>query len=145
MGGGKGWKGGKGGGGGMAGGLPGVMGGGGGYLPGKAVDLTLKFLLAAGECVAVLGSGGATIKAIVQETGCKIHISSKNEVYPGTDLQEMKIRGANGESVLQAAQYAYAEIAKQFGAITAGDQTVQPGSAKLRCVVPSMVVKAIIG
>lgn len=112
---------------------------------GKAAQMTLKFLLSSAECSCVLGAGGATINAITQETQAKLHLSSQTELYPGTDLQEMTVKGAGADKVLLAAQYAYAQIANQFGAITAGDQTVSPGQAKIRVVVPSLVVKAIIG
>eukprot|EP00746_Dinoflagellata_sp_MGD_P142502 gnl/MRDRNA2_/MRDRNA2_75461_c0_seq1.p1 gnl/MRDRNA2_/MRDRNA2_75461_c0~~gnl/MRDRNA2_/MRDRNA2_75461_c0_seq1.p1 ORF type:complete len:778 (+),score=154.55 gnl/MRDRNA2_/MRDRNA2_75461_c0_seq1:108-2336(+) len=110
-----------------------------------AVALTLKFLLSSAESATVLGKGGNTIKAIAQETASKITLSGKNELYPGTMLQEMKMSGKDAERTLQAAQYAYAEIAKHFGAINAGEESVQPGHARMRIVVPSRVIKSIIG
>merc|ERR1719428_2830746 len=117
-----------------------------GDVPPTSVNkLTLKFLLSQAESATVIGKFGNTMKAIAQETSSKITLSGKNELYPGTMLQEMKIGGPDANSVLQAAQYAYAEIAKNFGAITAGDEAVQPGQAKMRIIVPSMVINSIIG
>jgi len=107
--------------------------------------LTLKLLVPANEASCVLGRGGATVREIGQVTGTRMSVSGRNEFYPGTQLQELKIQGATQDSVLSAAAHTLTKIAELTGTVSGGDTHVEPGGCRLRIVVPFMAAAAIIG
>jgi len=97
------------------------------------------------EASCVLGKGGNVVREIGAATGTRVATSGRNEFYPGTQLQELKIQGNSPESVLNAAAQVLTKIAEMSGTITGGDAQVEPGGARLKVVVPYQVAASVIG
>eukprot|EP00927_Polykrikos_kofoidii_P070831 TRINITY_DN6720_c0_g1_i1.p1 TRINITY_DN6720_c0_g1~~TRINITY_DN6720_c0_g1_i1.p1 ORF type:complete len:952 (+),score=202.00 TRINITY_DN6720_c0_g1_i1:344-2857(+) len=107
--------------------------------------LAVKLLVSPDEGGAIVGRGGIAIKAIAQETGSRLSLSGRTDFYPGTGLQELRVLGPNEESVLTATHHVLAQMAGERGYIDGGMGTAEVGTARVRVVVPTVVVKAIIG
>jgi len=111
---------------------------------GAPIGMGVKLLVSAPEASALLGPGGATSREIQQETGTRIHLSRRNEYYPGTMLQEISIKGDTYDAVCSAALHAIAKIVEGTGRISGGDE-VEEGMAKTRVVIPVVVARSLIG
>ncbi|CAE8724433.1 unnamed protein product, partial [Polarella glacialis] len=110
-----------------------------------SAGLCLKLLVPPGEASCVLGRGGSVVREISQNTTTRINTSARGEFYPGTQLQELRVFGATQQAVLQAVAQILAKIAELSGAISGGDHNAEPGSARLKVVVPFRSACAIIG
>lgn len=93
----------------------------------------------------VLGSGGQVSKLISDSTGTKIHLSGKYEYYPGTQMQEMCIKGTSLDGVSAAVMQVLAKLAEESGRITGGEWDIEEGGARVHFILPTMSAKAIIG
>lgn len=58
---------------------------------GEADDITIEFLIGAGQAGAIIGKGGSNINQLRQETGCRIKISS--ECLPMSTEKTVNVRG----------------------------------------------------
>lgn len=117
------------------------------WQPGSAqIGMAMKLLISPKEASVVLGTRGATSKEISEATGCQLHLSGKDEFYPGTMLQELIIKGSNADAVGNAILSCLQKIiADSGGTLMCGDQSVEPGGGRLKLVVPMSTAKAIIG
>jgi len=97
------------------------------------------------EASCIIGPGGARVGEIQHQTGAKLTLSGRNTYYPGTQLQEVNIQGVNMECVLTAAISCLGNILKDTGAVAGGDVNIEPGGARLKVVIPSQCVLALIG
>jgi len=102
-------------------------------------------LLPANEASCVVGKGGATIREIGQNTFTKLSLSGISEFFPGTNLQELRIRGSSNETVLAAVMLVFAQISQSLGVITGGDMEVPVGEARVKVVIPAAAAKVVIG
>lgn len=107
--------------------------------------MAIKLLLSAPEASALLGPAGALIKEIGAQTLTRMHISHRDEYYPGTQLQELAIRGDGYETVATACLHAVAKVVEGTGKICGGDHDVEEGSARVRVIVPVASARALIG
>jgi len=107
--------------------------------------LTLKLLLPPNEASCVLGKGGTTVREIGQVTGTKLTLSNRDRFYPGTQLQELVVKGSSQDSVLAAVMQVLERIAEPSGMVSGGESNVEPGGCRLKVVVPSQSASAIIG
>lgn len=105
----------------------------------------MKILVAAKEASVVLGPGGATSRDISQNTGTKFHLSGRYDLYPGTNLQELRITGNEVEQVAVALLQVCGRIYEEGGRITGGDEDVEEGLCRIRLVVPVRAARAVIG
>lgn len=111
----------------------------------NAGGLTLKFLVSPNEGSCVLGRGGAAIREIMASTGARLSLSNRNEFYPGTQLQELKVQGPAVEAVVNGCIGALSKMAEPTGAVTCGDTSVDPGTCRVKAVVPFAAAASIIG
>lgn len=107
--------------------------------------MAIKLLLSAPEASALLGPAGALIKEIGAQTLTRMHISHRDEYYPGTQLQELAIRGDGYETVATACLHAVAKVVEGTGTICGGDHDVEEGCARVRVIVPVASARALIG
>jgi len=117
----------------------------GGFGGGCVGGLCLKLLVPPGEASCVLGRGGSVVRDISQNTSTRINTSGRGEFFPGTQLQELRISGGSQEAVLNAISQILEKIAELSGAVSGGDHSAEPGSARLKVVVPFQAASAIIG
>jgi ribosomal protein S3 len=116
--------------------------------PAKAAQrgtMALKLLLPANEASCVLGKGGATIREIGQNTFTKLSLSGMSEFFPGTNLQELRIRGSSTETVLAAIMLVFTQISQSLGVISGGDTDVPAGEARVKVIIPAAAAKIVIG
>lgn len=92
-----------------------------------------------------LGPGGGTSREIGQGTGTKLHLSGRNDFYPGTQLQELSIRGPGMDPVANAFTQVLTKVIEACGRISGDDPDVPEGHCRVRVVVPHAAAKAIIG
>mmetsp|Transcript_64987 Transcript_64987/g.128375 ORF Transcript_64987/g.128375 Transcript_64987/m.128375 type:complete len:407 (-) Transcript_64987:77-1297(-) len=111
----------------------------------NGMPMCIKALISMKEASSILGPGGSTCREIGQHTGTKLHISGRNEFYPGTSLQELSIRGPCTESVGTSLMQVFGRLAEESGRLCCGDQDVEEGGARVKLLVPISAAKAIIG
>jgi len=111
----------------------------------NGMPMCLKALVSMREASCILGQGGAASKEIEQVTGTKLHVSGRNELYPGTSLQELSIRGPCAESVGTSLLHVFGKLAEESGRLSCGDEDVEEGGARVKLLVPICAAKAIIG
>jgi len=107
--------------------------------------MAMKLLITAKEASQILGQGGNTAKLIENQTQSRLHLSGKGEYYPGTQLQELTVKGPNVASVSGAVQLAMAKLAEESGRINNDSHDLTEGGASMKFVVPNACAKAIIG
>jgi len=105
----------------------------------------MKLLFSGKEASMLLGAKGTASREIGQQTGTRLHLSGRNEFYPGTQLQELTVRGPTVEPVAAALFQVMQRIMEDGGRICGGDADVEEGACRVRVVVPSIVAKAVIG
>jgi len=93
----------------------------------------------------IIGRAGSVTADIQQATGTKLHLSGRNEFYPGTALQEVNIQGDSLKSVLGAVMMVYEKLSEDTGTVTGGETDVEPGGARVKLVVPRLAATAVIG
>lgn len=111
----------------------------------NGMPMCIKALISMREASSILGPGGNTSREIGQQTGTKLHISGRNEFYPGTSLQELSIRGPCIESVGTSLMQVFGRLAEESGRLCCGDLDVEEGGARVKLLVPISAAKAIIG
>lgn len=104
--------------------------------------MTLKVLVSSEE-VSVLSADSSTMSQIQQATGTTGMLSEK--FYPGTALQELTIQGPSPDAVFNAILLILTKVAEVVGAVRSGEQSVPPGDARVKIVVPKRAAAAIIG
>eukprot|EP00933_Yihiella_yeosuensis_P056846 TRINITY_DN5628_c0_g2_i1.p1 TRINITY_DN5628_c0_g2~~TRINITY_DN5628_c0_g2_i1.p1 ORF type:complete len:478 (+),score=136.90 TRINITY_DN5628_c0_g2_i1:142-1434(+) len=114
----------------------GAMGSGGGN-----VGFACKMLVTAREAASV-SLGVAEIEA---STGASLTISNANELYPGTDLQEVTMKAASTDVVSAACKAVMTKMVDEQGRIMNNSRDMQAGFASVRFVVPNAAAKSIIG
>jgi len=107
--------------------------------------MVLKLLVPSNEASCILGKGGATVNGFEQASGTKMAISGRHEFYPGTELQQVRIRGPSSEAVMAAAILVLAKIAEVTGTVNGGEHNVEPGGARIKLAVPSKLSPEITG
>lgn len=107
--------------------------------------MAIKLLLSTSEASVVLGPGGSTSREIGVHTGAKLHLSNRDQFYPGTQLQELTIRADASECVNNAAMLVVSTVGESLGKVSGGDHDVEDNSAKVRCIIPVCVAKMLIG
>jgi len=107
--------------------------------------MTMKFLVPANEASCILGKGGSTVRELGMASGTKISLSARNEYYPGTDLQQLRIHGASAEAVMISILMVFAKIAEVTGTVSGGEYGVEPGGARVKVVVPCRVSEELLG
>lgn len=105
--------------------------------------MCVKILLSKSEASAVLGKGGDRIRAIEMLTGTAMQMSQKDQFFPGTSLQELRICGATEDLVLAGAQYALGQVTAQLGVLASSEDNVEKTEARLRLVVPTIVAMVL--
>jgi len=111
----------------------------------NGMPMCIKALISMKDASSILGPGGSTSKEIGQATGTKLHVSGRNEFYPGTSLQELSIRGPCTESVGTSLLQVFGRLAEESGRLSCGDMDVEEGGARVKLLVPICAAKAIIG
>lgn len=130
--------------GGMSGGLGGSSATGMLGSPGSA-GFCMKLLVTPREGSQILGAGGHTCHEIMTQSSTKIHLSKRDELYPGTLLQQIVIKSNSSESVQLAVQLIMAQLSANDNRIVNDHHDVVPGGACMKFVVPNAAAKAIIG
>lgn len=113
--------------------------------PQPALGMAIKMLISPKEAMALIGVGGQVHKQIAELSGSKIHISGRHEFYPGTQLQELCIRGQTPEVVSSAVIQIVAKLSEESGRVLGGEWDVEPGGARIHFVVPTMAARNCIG
>jgi len=109
------------------------------------LPMCVKALISMKDASCILGRGGATSKEIGQATGTTLHVSGRDEFYPGTSLQELSIRGPSAESVHSSLLQVFGKLAEDHGRLSCGDENVEEGGARIKMLVPVKAARAIIG
>jgi len=112
---------------------------------GPPVASAIKMLLSSREASSLIGAGGGTSKQIAEATGTKLHLSGKYDFYPGTQMQELCIKGQAPDAVGRAVVQIYMKLSEEHGKILGGEWDVEPGGARVHFVVPTLTARAIIG
>lgn len=107
--------------------------------------MCMKVLISMREASSILGPGGSNCREIGQQTGTKLHLSNRNEFYPGTNLQELAIKGPSPDAVGSSLLQVFSKLAEESGRITCGEPDVEEGGARVKFLVPVSAAKAIIG
>lgn len=105
----------------------------------------MKLLLSCRESGCIIGECGSQIKQIQQFTGALMHLSGRNEFYPGTSLQELNIQGQSPTAVVAALRCTLDAVIRQRGVLSGGEANVGIGKARLNIVVPKSVAHALVG
>eukprot|EP00933_Yihiella_yeosuensis_P029699 TRINITY_DN2332_c0_g1_i1.p1 TRINITY_DN2332_c0_g1~~TRINITY_DN2332_c0_g1_i1.p1 ORF type:complete len:449 (-),score=115.76 TRINITY_DN2332_c0_g1_i1:119-1465(-) len=108
---------------------------------GGNVGFAAKMLVSAKEAV-MISSGHQEIEST---TGSQVKISGANELYPGTELQEVTVKAATSEIVHGAVQSVMAKMIDEQGRIMNTSRDMQEGMCSVRFVVPNAAAKSIIG
>lgn len=117
---------------------------GGGKGAGSVGQMAMKILLSDREASMLLGHGGAFTKEVGRATGSRLHLSGRHDFFPGTQLQEMAVRGATVEGVAAACTQILEHITAEQGTVSGGDDLMQ-GQARIRLVIPTQAAKAVLG
>eukprot|EP00933_Yihiella_yeosuensis_P008110 TRINITY_DN113421_c0_g1_i1.p1 TRINITY_DN113421_c0_g1~~TRINITY_DN113421_c0_g1_i1.p1 ORF type:complete len:402 (-),score=81.57 TRINITY_DN113421_c0_g1_i1:118-1164(-) len=107
--------------------------------------MALKMLVSSKEATILIGNGGATSKAIMEASGAKLHLSGKYELYPGTQMQELCLKGNSIEIVANGVMQVLSRLAQDTGKILGGEWDVEEGGARIHFVVPSLAARNCIG
>jgi len=118
--------------------------GGGGLAIQSDQAIALKVLLNPQEVTIALGPNGGFDQEIMQQTGAKVQFSGAQELYPGTQLQEMTVMGAP-DAVAFAVNMVLDHIAQEQGCICSGETNIPSGQSTVRVVIPIAAAKAVIG
>eukprot|EP00931_Biecheleriopsis_adriatica_P087609 TRINITY_DN62049_c0_g1_i1.p1 TRINITY_DN62049_c0_g1~~TRINITY_DN62049_c0_g1_i1.p1 ORF type:complete len:413 (+),score=83.03 TRINITY_DN62049_c0_g1_i1:143-1240(+) len=112
---------------------------------GSGVGAAMKMLLSPKEAACVLGPGGSNSKQISESTGTKLHLSGKNEFYPGTQMQEFCMKGPTADHVAGGILEMLKKLSEETGRISGGEWEVEEGGARVHFVLPVPSAKAVIG
>mmetsp|Transcript_30243 Transcript_30243/g.86686 ORF Transcript_30243/g.86686 Transcript_30243/m.86686 type:complete len:394 (+) Transcript_30243:97-1278(+) len=105
----------------------------------------MKLLISVKEASCMLGPGGSACREIGQNTGTKLHLSGRNELYPGTYLQELSVKGPSADAVTACLMQVLGRIAEETGRVCSGENDIEEGCARVHLVVPISSARAIIG
>jgi len=97
-----------------------------------------KMLVSQTAASGMIGKGGGIIREIQQATGAKIHLSGRDEFYPGTNNQEVNIQAATPEGMEQV-------INEVLSRTMQVEEVTEAQEIAVRVVVPCPAATAIIG
>ena len=106
-------------------------------------QLAMKLLFPLAEARVIQGKDDETLRLLRKLTGTQVKLSSDEELYPGTEMRELTLRGATVEAVHNAAVLALSQISSlsgSGGSLTGGEPNVEAGGARIKCILPSEVV-----
>lgn len=109
------------------------------------VNMALKMLISPKEGACILGPNGSYSKQIADRTGVRLQLSQKGEFYPGTQMQELCIRGAANDMVLQGVMQVISRMSEDHGRIFGVETDVEEGGARVHFVVPVPSANAFKG
>lgn len=109
------------------------------------VGMAMKLLVSEREANAILGRGAAGCYEIGNQTNTKLSLTDRNTVYPGTQLQELSIRGSESQQVIGALTLVMAKLSEETGRIMNDSREMPEGGASMKFIVPNAAAKAIIG
>lgn len=112
---------------------------------GASGKMGLKLLVSPTEASCIVGQGGKSIREIGQTTYTKLTLSNRDNFYPGTQLQELRVLGSCAETVISAVMLALAQVSQAMGCISGGDDSVNAGESRVKVIVPSDATRIIIG
>lgn len=112
---------------------------------GNHTAMAIKILISPREASAILGTGGGVCKEIGAQTGAKLHCSQRHEFYPGTQLQELTIKGPTTQCVGEAVELIMAKLAEETSRIMCDSREMAEGGCSMKFVIPNAAAKAIIG
>lgn len=113
--------------------------------PQQPVGMCVKMLMSPKEGAAIIGPSGSHSKQISEMTGSRLHLSSKGEYYPGTQLQEMFVKGPSADSVSNCVLQVLSKLQEETGRISGGEFEVEEGGARVHFVLPVPAIRALIG
>ncbi|CAE7277025.1 BTR1 [Symbiodinium natans] len=113
--------------------------------PQQPVGMCIKMLVSPKEGAAIIGPSGSHSKQISEMTGSRLHLSSKGEYYPGTQLQELFVKGPSADSVANCILQVLNRLQEETGRISGGENEVEDGGARVHFVVPVPSIRALIG
>eukprot|EP00439_Symbiodinium_sp_Y106_P079028 s835_g17.t1 len=99
--------------------------------PQQPVGMCVKMLMSPKEGAAIIGPSGSHSKQISEMTGSRLHLSSKGEYYPGTQLQEMFVKGPSADSVSNCVLQVLSKLQEETGRISGGEFEVEEGGARV--------------
>jgi len=111
----------------------------------SSVGMAIKMLMAAKEAAALIGPGGSVSKQIAEMTGSKIHLSGRGEFYPGTQMQEVCVKGSSADIVCAAVMQILAKLSEETGRIMGGEYDVEEGGCRVHFVLPTFAARSVIG
>lgn len=109
------------------------------------MNMALKMLISPKEGACILGPNGSYSKQISDRTGVRLQLSQKGEFYPGTQMQELCIRGAANDMVLQGVMQVISRMSEDHGRIFGVETDVEEGGARVHFVVPVPSANAFKG
>lgn len=107
--------------------------------------VALKMLVSPKEAGTLIGKGGMTQKQISDITGCKLHLSGMNELYPGTQMQEVCVRAEHPDAVSNGVLQILSKLSEETGKVMGGEWEVEDGGARVHFIVPTSAARNIIG
>ncbi|CAE8612218.1 unnamed protein product, partial [Polarella glacialis] len=113
--------------------------------PSKMIGSAIKMLVSSKEASQVIGPAGATIKSISEMSGATLHLSSKFELYPGTQMQELSLKSASPDSVMSGVLQVLAKLSEETGKVLGGEWDVEEGGARLHFILPTLAARSVIG
>ena len=78
-------------------------------------QLAMKLLFPLAEARVIQGKDDETLRLLQKLTGTQVKLSSDEEMYPGTEMRELTLRGATVEAVHNAAVLALSQISSLSG------------------------------
>eukprot|EP00442_Polarella_glacialis_P046835 CAMPEP_0115093702 /NCGR_PEP_ID=MMETSP0227-20121206/27773_1 /TAXON_ID=89957 /ORGANISM="Polarella glacialis, Strain CCMP 1383" /LENGTH=365 /DNA_ID=CAMNT_0002486271 /DNA_START=29 /DNA_END=1126 /DNA_ORIENTATION=- len=109
------------------------------------IGSAIKMLVSSKEASQVIGPAGATIKSISEMSGATLHLSSKFELYPGTQMQELSLKSASPDSVMSGVLQVLAKLSEETGKVLGGEWDVEEGGARLHFILPTLAARSVIG
>eukprot|EP00931_Biecheleriopsis_adriatica_P025938 TRINITY_DN15829_c0_g1_i1.p1 TRINITY_DN15829_c0_g1~~TRINITY_DN15829_c0_g1_i1.p1 ORF type:complete len:493 (-),score=122.42 TRINITY_DN15829_c0_g1_i1:119-1597(-) len=109
------------------------------------LGMAVKMLVSPKEAGTLIGRGGTTQKQITESTGVKLHLSGPQELYPGTQLQELCFKGDSADIVASGVLQAFMKLSEGTGKVFGGEWEVEEGGCRAHFIVPTVAARNIIG
>lgn len=108
----------------------------------RSLPITVKVLLPFYEAAVVQGGSGTPLRTMEEQSGATFTLSRETDVYPGTDMRELRISGPCADAVLKAVAAIFSKVSGTCGAVTGGEAGVEAGDARVKVALPAQATSS---